>query len=108
MTRRAAITIAGVLIGSMMAGFVALTLGRGLVGAPAAGATVAPKPIVKTETRVVTIHKKRPAKPAPAQTITVVRPGSGSSSMSSPSSSGSHGYEDDGGDSHERGGGGDD
>jgi hypothetical protein len=74
MTKRMAIVIAGALVGAMMSGVVALTFGRGVVGVPARAA-VSPAPIVKTETKVITIKKRRPAKPAPEQTITVIRSG---------------------------------
>jgi hypothetical protein len=87
-----------------MAGVLALTIGRGIVGTTAAGAAVTPKPIIKTETTVVTIKKQRPAKAGPVKTITVVHPGS-----SSPGSSGGSSYHDEVHDSHEDGGnGGDD
>jgi hypothetical protein len=96
MKKRTAIVIAGALVASMMAGVVALTIGRGIVGATAPGAVVAPKPIIKTKTDVVTVKKRRPAKAGPIQTITVVRPGSVSTA-----SSGFSSYREDGPDSHE-------
>ena len=103
MKKRTAILVAGALVASMMAGVVALTIGRGIVGTPAAQAVATPTPIIKTETTVVTVKKRRPAKVGPVQTITVVRPGS-----SPTASSGSSSYGDDGHDSHEDGGNGDD
>jgi hypothetical protein len=95
MTKRVAMANAGTLVAALMSGVVALTLGRGVVGVPARAA-VAPKPIVKTETQVVTVTKRRRAEAAPVQTITVVRPGSGSVG-----SSGSTEYEDDGGEGYD-------
>jgi hypothetical protein len=92
MTRKMAITIAGALIAAMMAGVVALSLHSGIVGPPAARAAVAPKPIVKTDTRVITIRKRRPARAAPLQTVTVDRPSPGSSAA--PQGSGTY-HEDD-------------
>jgi hypothetical protein len=105
MKKRTAILIAGGLVASMMAGVVALTIGRGIVGRPAAQGVAKPKPIIKTETTVVTVKKRRPGKAAgPVTTITLVRPGSASTGSAASSSHG-----DDGADSHEDGGnGGDD
>ncbi len=102
MTKRMAIGLAGTLVACMLSGVVALTLGRGLIGAPAAGAIAPPHPIVKTETRVVTVHKRRPPRPdgrPRTVTVTVVRP-----STASNTSSRSGWFEDDGHESKDGGG----
>jgi len=76
MTKRSALLTSGGLLMALMAGIVALWLGRGVVGAQAnPTARMVPKPIVKTVTQVVTVHKQRPAPPGSGggQTITIVR-----------------------------------
>jgi hypothetical protein len=77
MTKRSALLTSGGLLMALMAGVVALWLGRGVVGAQASStARIVPKPIVKTVTQIVTVHKQRPAPPGSGgggQTITIVR-----------------------------------
>jgi hypothetical protein len=97
MTKRIAIVIAGALIAAMMSGVVALTFGRGVVGA-GASATSTPEPIVKTVTQVVTVRKRRSAGSGAVQVIRVVRPASGALGTTST-------YQEEAGD---REGGGDD
>jgi len=58
MTKRAAILIAAGLVGTLVAGALALSSGRGIVRASAP----APKTITKTETQVITITKHRPSR----------------------------------------------
>jgi hypothetical protein len=106
MNKRQAIAVAAGLVTAMMAGVVALSLGRGIVGTKGAVASTAvPKPIVKTITQVITVKKHRPAQAAPAQTITVVRrdPVGAVSSSSSSVPSGERERSDDSGREHDGG-----
>jgi hypothetical protein len=124
MTKKAALAIAGGIVAAMVAGTMALTLGHGLAGSAASAQPVvaAPKPIIKTITKVVTIrkHAKAPKHSLSGgggggysgqpTTVTIVRQTStsGSSTSSSSSSYGDDSHEQD--DSHggSGGGGGDD
>jgi hypothetical protein len=58
MTKRAAILIAAGLVGTLVAGALALSSGRGIVRA----STPAPRTVTKTETQVITITKRRPSR----------------------------------------------
>ena len=87
MTKKLAIGIAAVLVAGLMAGRVAVTTGRGVVNASAQTAP-APKPIVKTVTKVVTVKKHKKAPQGSGQVVTVVR-SAPSTSVGSISSSGS-------------------
>jgi hypothetical protein len=63
MTRKIALAIAGGVMGAIVAATLALTLSRGLSDS-ALAVTRPAKPIVKTETRVVTVTKQRPQRAA--------------------------------------------
>jgi hypothetical protein len=88
MNRKSAMVIASALVLALLAGVaaVSLTLGGGSVGA-ALPDTRHVKPIVRTERRTVTIHKK--AKAAPGSQTVVRVPSSQSATMSAGS------FEDD-------------
>ena len=67
MSKRSAFTVAGGLVAAILAVVVALsTLGLARTSTPATVAQ-AQKPIVKTITKTITIHRKASAKPATAQ-----------------------------------------
>jgi hypothetical protein len=87
MTKKLAIGIGAVLVIALMAGMVAVTTGRGVVSASTQTAP-APKPIVKTVTRVVTVKKHTKSPKGSGQVVTLVRMAP-TTSVSSGSSSGS-------------------
>lgn len=111
MTKRAAIGISGALLAALMSGVVALWFGHLTAMATAQPAsTFTPKPIIRTVTRVITVHKRRKPKfSGVPQTITVVRPAPPAVApvVTTSGGSGGEGY-DDGGHEHDHGGGGDD
>jgi hypothetical protein len=82
MNKRSAMVVAAGLVAALLAGGVALSFS--LAGGTAAaqdGGRV--KPIVKTERRTVTIHKKAEAKPAEVVTISTSASGSASATTGS-------------------------
>ncbi len=106
MNKRTAIALAGGVTGALVSGVVGYT--ATLEQAASADRAAPAKPIVRTEIRTITIHKKAKTpktKPSPV-TITVHRSSGGSSSGSSAyhHTGGSHHHGDDG----EEGQGGDD
>jgi hypothetical protein len=80
MNKRSAMVVAAGLVAALLAGGAALSfsLAGGTAVAQDGGRV---KPIVKTERRTVTVHKK--AKADPAQIVTVSSPSSGDGSSSS-------------------------
>lgn len=102
MTRKFAIGIAATLVAALMAGMVALHIGRGVVGASPTTSVRTPTPIVRTETKVITIKRHRPAATGGQQTITVVRPAPatvmGPATRSEDSHEHDDAFEDSGGD----------
>jgi hypothetical protein len=97
MNKRSAMVLAAGLVAALLAGGAALSfsLTGGTAVAQDAGRV---KPIVKTEHRTVTIHKK--AKSKPAEVVTISAP-SGSSVSSSTSSDDGYESESSSEDSHE-------
>ena len=82
MKKRSAMTVAAGLVGALLAGVVAMSLG--FAGGPAASAGSADlKPKVRTIERTVTIHKK--AKPKAPQVVTIAVPAS-SAAQNAPAS----------------------
>ena len=124
MNRRSAMLMAAGMVLTLMIGGAAIS--AGLIGPAASAATPrtarhlkAPKPIVKTIRKTVTVHKKSSPTASAAisfassvapQTIWPVQPTTYPSSASSSASSSSSGYHDDGSDGYVpgTGGGGDD
>lgn len=98
MNKRSAMVLAAGLVAALLAGGAALSfsLTGGTAVAQDAGRV---KPIVKTEHRTVTIHKK--AKSKPAEVVTISAPSSGSSVSSSTSSDDGYESESSSEDSHE-------
>jgi hypothetical protein len=75
MNKKAAIAVAGGLTGALASGLAGYSVR--VAHQPGASAQPATKPIVKTQVRTITIHKKpkiHPAASAPAQTVVVHRP----------------------------------
>jgi uncharacterized membrane protein (UPF0136 family) len=71
MTKRSAILLSGGLVTALLAAMIALLSGRGLVKSADAATVAKPAPIVKTETRVVTVQKKAPA--GKTTKVTIIR-----------------------------------
>ena len=108
MNKRSAIALAGGVTGALVSGVAGYSLS--LNQAAAQTTAPAPKPIVKTEIRTITIHKKAKApkvNPAAPASIVIKRAPAHSSSYTPPAhhtgGSAHHGEGDDGGE-----GGGDD
>jgi hypothetical protein len=75
MNKKAAVAAAGGLTGALAAGLAGYSVR--VAHQPSASADPATKPIVKTQVRTITIHKKpkiHQAATAPAQTVVVHRP----------------------------------
>ena len=98
MTKRSAITFAAGLVPALVAGAAAFSLSFGAPTVPAAAGTKA-KPIIRTQRRTVTVHKKAKRHAGQARVITI---GSGGgSSVCSSSGYGDDSYGDDDGYEHE-------
>jgi hypothetical protein len=90
MNKRSAMVVAAGLVAALLAGSAALSFSLSGGTAAAEGAARV-KPIVKTERRTVTIHKK--AKANPAEVVTISAPSTSGSSID-PSSGSSGSYDD--------------
>jgi hypothetical protein len=107
--KRSAVTIAGGVAGALISGVAGYTARSG--EASAAQPSVAPSPIVKTEVRTITIHRKAKPKPGVARTpaTVVIKRAPTVARATAPAThhtGGSAAHGDD--DEHEHGDGGDD
>ncbi len=95
MKKRSAMTVAAGLVGALLAGVVAMSLGfaSGPVASAGSAGSADLKPRVRTIERTVTIHKK--AKPKAPQVVTIAAPAAQSAPASSPAMSSSEDSRDD-------------
>ena len=106
MNKRSAVFMAAGLVAVLTLGGIAFT--RGLTGPTVSSATprnthAQVKPLVRTHTKKIVVHRQAPT--PPARTVVMPAP---SSSFASATTSGYEGHDDGYGDDGEHGGGGDD
>ena len=107
MNKRTAIALAGGVTGALVSGVVGYT--ASLEQVASADHAAPAKPIVRTEIRTITIHKKAKApKPKPSPVTITVHRSSGGSFSAPPSHHQTGGSHHQGGDDDEGGDGGDD
>jgi hypothetical protein len=81
MKKRSAMLVAAGLVAALLAGGTALSFS--LAGETASAQSSRVRPVVKTERRTVTVHKK--AKSGPARVVTITTSGSASTGVTDPS-----------------------